>query len=83
MVASLRRMRSLLEAPPPHPPSLYLTPRLWHIFAKFNAFLFKFGGSSTLKDVGSARRSSTAGSSDNNTPKPLLRFQNWPPRVLM
>ena len=29
------------------PPPLYLTPRLWHIFAKFNTILFKFGDSST------------------------------------
>ena len=71
--------------PPPPPPIVFNAAALASIFQKLNAFLFKFEGSSTptLKDVGSARRSSTAGPSGNDRPNPLLRFQNWPPRVLM
>ena len=76
------------EAPPPPPsPSIVFDAEtLASVFQRLNTFLSKFEGSSTpqLGDVGSARRSSTAGPSDEARPNPpLLRFQIRPPRVLM
>ena len=75
------------EPPPPSPPSfVFDAGTLASVFQILNTFLSKFEGSSTpqLEDVGSARRSSTAGPSDETRALiPLLRFQIRPPRVLM
>ena len=52
------------------------------VFQRLNAFLSKFEGSSTpqLGDVGSARRSSTAGPSDEARPNPLTQVSDTAPQ---
>ena len=52
------------------------------VFQRLNTFLSKFKGSSTpqLGDVGSARRSSTAGPSDESRPNPLTQVSDTAPQ---
>ena len=81
----LKIQQPLLEAGPPPPPSIVFNAgALASIFQKLNTFLFKFEGSSTLhptlKDVGSARRSSTAGPSDKDRPNPLTQVSELAPQ---
>ena len=75
--------------PPPPPPPAAIPPAsivfdagaLASIFQKLDTFLSKFEGSSTpqLEDVGSARRSSTAGPSDKARPNPLTQVSDLAP----
>ena len=61
------------RAPPPS--IIFNAAALAYIYKNLIHFFLSLGVvAPTLKDVGSARRSSTAGPSDNNRPKPLLRF---------
>ena len=59
-----------------------MTPGLCHLFFRNNSFLSKFEGSSTpqLEHVGSARRSSTAGPSDEARPNPLTQVSDSAPQ---
>ena len=81
----LLKFNSLNRRRPP-PPIVFDTETLASVFQKLNNFLSKFEGSSTpqLEHVGSARRSSTAGLSNDARPNPLTQISDSaPPRVLM
>ena len=69
--------------PPPPPPSIVFDAEtLASVFQRLNTFLSKFEGSSTpqLGDVGSARRSLTAGPSDEARPNPLTQVSDTAPQ---
>ena len=66
------------EALPPPPSIVFDARTLASVFQKLNCFLSKFEGSSTpqLEHVGSARRSSTVGPSDEARPNPLTQVSD-------
>ena len=71
------------EVPPP--PIVFDAGTLASVFDRLTNLLSKLEGSSTpqIEHVGSVRRSSTVGPSDNARLNPLLRLQIRPPRALI
>ena len=71
-----------LEEPPPPPSMVFDAGALASVFDRLNNLLSKFEGSSTpqLEHVGSARRSSTAGPSDDARLNPLTQVSDSAPQ---
>ena len=78
----LLKFNSLNRRRPPPPSIVFDAGTLASVFQKLNSFLSKFEGSSTpqLEHVGSARRSSTVGPSDEARPNPLTQVSDSVPQ---
>ena len=84
-VVEIQQPQPEVPPPPPPPSVVFDAGTIASVFDRLHSLLSKFEGSSTpqIENVGSVRKSSTAGPSDNARLNPLTQVADSAPRVLM